>query len=84
MSFIVASRSSIEVGTSSLRSGALDAVMLASFVTARAAAMTYRGGIRWGVIPELINLHLRGYDMCSDLLDLWSVREFVELIESDG
>ena len=38
MSFVVASRSSIEVRTSSLRSGALGTVMLVSSVMARAAA----------------------------------------------
>jgi len=40
MSFIVASRSSIEVGTSSLRLGALDVMMLASSVVVGAVAMS--------------------------------------------
>ena len=33
---------------------------------------------------EVVDLDLRSYVMCSDLLDLLSVREFVELAESDG
>ena len=33
---------------------------------------------------ELIDLDLCSYDVHMDLLDLWSVREFVELIESDN
>ena len=37
-----------------------------------------------GVVLELVDMDLRCYDMCSDLLDLWSVREFVELVESDS
>ena len=84
MSFIVASGSSIEVGTSSLRSGALGAMMLASSIAVGATAMSGCSGIRWGIIPELVDLDLHCYDMCWNLLNLWSVREFVELVERNG
>ena len=59
-------------------------MMLASYIMVRAVAMSLCGGIRWSVISKLVNLDLHIHDVCSDLLDLWSVREFVELVESDG
>ena len=46
--------------------------------------MSRHGGVRWRIVLELIDLDLCNYDVCVDLLDLWSVREFVELIESDS
>ena len=70
MSFIVTSGSPIEVGTSGHRSGAIGTVLLASSIIARAAAMSRRGEIRWGVILKLVDLDLCNYDVCSDLLDL--------------
>ena len=66
MSTIVALRSSIEVGTSSLRLGALDAMMLASSIVAGVAATSYCSGIRRGVVLELMDLELHCNDMCSD------------------
>ena len=59
-------------------------MMLVSSIVVGAVAMSRHNGIRWGIILKLIDLDLRGYDMCSDLLGLWSVRKFVELVESDG
>ena len=57
--------------------------MLASSIAARVVAMSFHGGVRWRIILELVNLDLCSYDVRMDLLDLWSVREFVELIGSD-
>ena len=57
-------------------------MMLASSIVVGAAATSQHGGVRWCIISELIDLDLYSYDVRTDLLDLWSVREFVELIES--
>jgi len=46
--------------------------------------MSRHGGVRWRIVLELIDLDLCNYDVCVDLLDLWSVRDFVELVESDS
>ena len=59
-------------------------MMLASPIMVRVAAMSRRGEIRWGVIPKLVDLDLCSYDVCSNLLDHWSVREFVKLVEIDN
>ena len=59
-------------------------MMLASSITVGAAAMSQRSVVRRHIIPKLIDLDLCSYDVRMDLLDLWSVREFVELIESDN
>ena len=59
-------------------------MMLVSSIVVGAVAMSRHNGIRWGIILKLIDLDLRGYDMCSNLLDLWSMGEFVELVESNG
>ena len=82
--FIVAPRSSIEVGASSLRSGGIGAMMLASSIAVGAAATSQHGGVRWHTILKLVDLDMCSYDVRTDLLDLWSVREFVKLVESDG
>ena len=58
-------------------------MMLASSVAAGVADMSQRGRVRWHMAPKLVDLDLCSYDVGTDLLDLWSVREFVELIESD-
>ena len=58
--------------------------MLASSVAAGVAATSQRGGVRWRIVSELVDLDLCSYDVRMDLLNLWSVREFVELIESDS
>ena len=84
MSFVVAPGTSIEVGASSLRSGGIGAMMLASSAAAGAAAICQHGGVRWRVVLELVDLDLCSYDVRTDLLDLYSVREFVELVESDS
>ena len=70
MSFIVASRSSIEVGASSIRLGGIGAMMLASSIMPGAVAMSRRSGVRWHIILELIDLDLCNYDVRMDLLDL--------------
>ena len=59
-------------------------MMLTSFVAAGAVAMSRRGAVRWRVILELVDLDLCSYDVRMDLLDLQSVREFVELVESNS
>ena len=84
MSFVVAPGSSIEIGVAALVSGVLNALMLTSFVTVGAAATSRRGRIRWVGVLELIDLNLSCYDMRSDLLDLWSLRKFLELVESNS
>ena len=59
-------------------------MMLASSIMVGAAAMSRCGGVRWRIISKLVDLDLCSYDVRTDLLDLWSVREFVKLIESDS
>ena len=59
-------------------------MMLASFIVVGVVAMSHCGGVRWSIILELVDLDLCSYDVRMDLLNLWSVREFVELIESDS
>ena len=59
-------------------------MMLASSIVEGVAAMSQRGGFRWRIILELVDLDLCSYGVRTDLLDLWSVREFVELVESDS
>ena len=58
--------------------------MLASSVVTGAVAMSRHGRVRWCVISKLVDLDLCSYDVRMDLLNLWSVREFVELVESDS
>jgi hypothetical protein len=84
VSFVVAPGSSIEIGAVGLVSGAPDALMLTSSITAGAAAMSRRSQIRQVGIPELVDLDLSRYNMRSDLLDLWSLRKFLELVETNG
>jgi hypothetical protein len=84
VSFVVAPRSSIEIGAAGLVSGVPDALMLTSSITAGAAAMSRRSQIRQVGIPELVDLDLSRYNMRSDLLDLWSLRKFLELVETNG
>ena len=50
---------------------------------AGAAIASQRGQKRWVGVPELVYLNLSCYDMRSDLLDLWSLRKFLELVESN-
>ena len=69
-SFIVASRSSIEVGASSLRSRDVGAMMLASSIVVGAVSTSHHGGVRWCVVLELIDLDLCSYDVRTDLLNL--------------
>ena len=57
---------------------------MASSVMAGMVAMSRHGGVRWCIVSELIDLDLCSYDVRMDILDLWSVREFVELIKSDN
>ena len=83
MSFIVAPASSIEIGAAALVSGVLDTLMLTSSVVAGAAATSRHGRERWVGVLKLVDLDLSCYDMRSDLLDLWSLEEFLELVESN-
>ena len=59
-------------------------MMLASSVTVGEATMSQHGGVRWHIVSKLVDLDMCSHDVCIDLLDLWSVREFVELVERDG
>ena len=59
-------------------------MMLASSIIRGAAATSRCGGVRWRIVSELVDLDLCSYDVRMDLLGLWSVREFVELVESDS
>ena len=59
-------------------------MMLSSYVAVGAVAMSRRSGVRWRIVLELVDLDLCSYDVRMDLLGLWSVREFVELVESDS
>ena len=84
MSFAVAPGSSIEIGAATLVSRVLNALMLTSSVTVGAAAKSRCGRIRWVGVPKLVDLDLSCYDMRSDLLDLWSLGKFLELVESNS
>ena len=59
-------------------------MMLSSYVAVGAVAMSRRSGVRWRIVLELVDLDLCSYDVRMDLLDIWSVTKFVELIESDS
>ena len=59
-------------------------MMLASYVMAGVVDTSRCSGVRWCIILELVELDLCSYDVSIELLNLLSVREFVELVESDS
>lgn len=58
--------------------------MLASSIAVGAATTSQHDGVRCRIVLELVDLDLCSYDVRTDLLDLWNMREFVEHIESDN
>lgn len=85
VSFIVASRPSIEIGAARLIARAFGALELTSPVMARATGVMVvcRCSRVWSRIPDLVDLDLGRFKMCGDLFDFWSLQESSQLSESN-